>query len=359
MRDRPPEQAYVDALLFDLERELPAIWGRTVASMFMGGGTPSLFSAAAIERLLSGIRARLQLRPDAEITLEANPGTADFARFAGYRNAGVNRLSLGVQSFRDAHLSALGRIHDASEALSAFRAARVAGFDNINLDLMFGLPEQTPLQARADLERALELQPEHLSWYQLTLEPNTLFHAHPPTLPDDEQKWAMQDQGHTLLAKCGYTRYEVSAFARQGSRCEHNLNYWQFGDYLGIGAGAHTKLTDAGRGCVCRKWKKRHPRDYLQATTEGTQVEGEKQLSEAEIVFEYALNRLRLNQPFTLGEFESRCGLERSLILPLIQQAAADGLMVLEGNLVRHTRTGWLFLNNLLERFLPEDARHA
>ena len=359
LRDALPEHAYIDALLKDLEQELPSLWGRTVHSIFMGGGTPSLFSVSAMDRLLSGIRARLHLHPDAEITLEANPGTAEQERFSGYRDAGVNRLSLGIQSFSNAHLAALGRIHNAEQSLLAVQAARAAGFENINLDLMFGLPDQDSAAARADLESALALRPEHLSWYQLTLEPNTRFHAHPPVLPDDDEKWAMQTIGQSALASHGYTQYEVSAFSRAGRRCRHNLNYWRFGDYIGIGAGAHGKLTDAASGSVRRRWKKRHPRDYLEAAGTTIYLDGERSLSEPEIVFEYALNRLRLREPFSLGEFESYCGLKRDWITPLVQRAHADGLMICDGEFVQHTDTGWLFLNDLLERFLPEEVQNA
>jgi putative oxygen-independent coproporphyrinogen III oxidase len=359
LRDVLPEHAYIDALLEDLEQELPALWGRTIHTVFLGGGTPSLFSAPAIERLLSRIRARLQLHPDAEITLEANPGTAGQERFAGYRDAGVNRLSLGIQSLSDSHLNALGRIHDAEQSFLAVRAARAAGFDNINLDLMFGLPDQDAAATRADLESALALQPEHLSWYQLTVEPNTRFHADPPVLPDDDEKWAMQTFGQTVLASHGYNQYEVSAFARAGQRCRHNLNYWRFGDYIGIGAGAHGKITDVATGCMRRRWKIRHPRGYLEAAGARAYLDGERALSEPEIVFEYALNRLRLKEPFSLTEFESCCGLKRDWIMPLIQQAHADGLMICDGDLVQHTASGWLFLNDLLERFLPEEVQNA
>jgi oxygen-independent coproporphyrinogen-3 oxidase len=354
-----PEQSYVDALLEDLEQELPAVWGRTVHSIFLGGGTPSLFSSPAMNQLLSGIRARLPIHPDAEITLEANPGTTQQRRFAAYRDAGINRLSLGIQSLNDSHLQALGRIHNTEQGLMAVQAARAAGFDNVNLDLMFGLPGQTLEQSKADLEAALALQPEHLSWYQLTLEPNTLFHARPPVLPDEDEKWAMQRLGQTVLARHGYTQYEVSAFARGGRRCRHNLNYWRFGDYIGIGAGAHGKITDAGSGSIRRRWKKRHPFDYLEAASQAGYLDGERELSESETVFEYALNRLRLKQALSLSEFESCCGLTRSWITPPIRQAQADGLMIQYGELAQHTETGWLFLNDLLERFLPEEVQNA
>ncbi len=352
LRDTLPEQAYVDALLRDLELELPAVWGRTVQSVFLGGGTPSLFSAAAIDRLLSGVRARVPLSPHAEITLEANPGSAEQEKFAGYRQAGVTRLSLGIQSFNPEHLQALGRIHDSGEALGAAQAARAAGFDNFNLDLMFGLPRQTREQALADLDAAIALRPAHLSWYQLTLEPNTLFHQRPPPLPDGDEKWAMQTAGQSLLRAHGYNHYEVSAWAREARQCRHNLNYWRFGDYLGIGAGAHGKITDGGQGVIHRRWKKRHPRDYLAAAGGDACLEGQRRLEAQDLVFEFALNRLRLREGFTLEDFTLACGLARQHILPRLQQAAAEGLLRLEADRVGHTERGWRYLDDLVQRFL-------
>jgi len=261
-----PEDQYIDALLADLESDLPRVWGRPVRSVFLGGGTPSLFSPEAIERLLAGVRARVTLVPEAEVTLEANPGTVETERFRGYRAAGVNRLSIGIQSFQPEQLQKLGRIHGRDEALAAAQAARAAGFDNFNLDLMFGLPQQTLDEALADLRTALALNPTHLSLYQLTLEPNTLFHAQPPELPDEDVLAAMQEALQAELADAGFTQYEVSAYARAGRRCRHNLNYWQFGDYLGIGAGAHAKITDADG--ITRLWKVKQPRNFLE--TAGT-----------------------------------------------------------------------------------------
>ena len=352
VRDELPEQAYIDALLKDLEQELPAVWGRTVHSVFLGGGTPSLFSPEAIDRLLSGVRARLPLHPQAEITLEANPGSSEQACFAGYRSAGVNRLSIGIQSFNDARLQALGRIHNAGEALGAAQAARAAGFDNLNLDLMYGLPGQDVEQAMADLATATGLQPAHLSWYQLTLEPNTLFHSQPPPLPDEEQLWDIQEQGRSLLGAQGYTQYEVSAWAQAGRQCRHNLNYWRFGDYIGNGAGAHGKITDGGRGVIQRRWKKRHPQDYLSGAGREGCIEGQRQLDAKAALFEFALNRLRLREGFSLEEFSASSGLDREAIAPLLAQAAADGLLVVSGERVVHTERGWRFLDNLIERFL-------
>jgi oxygen-independent coproporphyrinogen-3 oxidase len=354
-----PEERYVDALLGDLEQELPAVWGRMVQTVFMGGGTPSLFSAPAMERLLSGIRARLPLQPDPEITLEANPGTVDEARFAGYREAGINRLSLGIQSFSDTHLQALGRIHSSDQGFRATEAARGAGFTNINLDLMFGLPGQDVAEAIADLRRAAALEPEHLSWYQLTIEPNTLFHARPPELPDDDIRWNMQRAARSLLAGGGYTHYEVSAFAREGRECRHNLNYWRFGDYIGIGAGAHGKITDAGHGRIRRISKRRHPRDYLENAGSPGCIVGQRELREADAVFEFVLNRLRLKQPLVLEEFESGCGLDSAWIMPAIESACEAGLLHKDGLLIRHTDKGWLFLDDLLQHFLPEVIDNA
>ncbi|TCK17033.1 anaerobic coproporphyrinogen III oxidase [Thiogranum longum] len=359
VKDDLPEDAYIDALLLDLEQELPRVWGRTVQTVFMGGGTPSLFSPAAMDRLLAGVRARLPVKPDAEITLEANPGTVEQSRFEGYREAGINRLSIGVQSLNPDHLKVLGRIHTADEARHVAEAARRAGFDNINLDLMFGLPEQGIQQALDDLDALIALQPDHISWYQLTLEPNTLFYTQRPTLPDDDARWAMQEQGQTRLAGAGYAQYEVSAYARPGHQCRHNLNYWKFGDYLGIGAGAHGKISDAARSAIIRRWKKRHPKDYLAAARSGGFVDGERELESSEAIFEFALNRLRLKQPFTLDEFEAATGLPASSLQALITRACEDGLLDFDGKQVKHTRTGWRFLDNLVELFLPREVDHA
>jgi oxygen-independent coproporphyrinogen-3 oxidase len=354
-----PEQAYIDALLKDLEQELPAVWGRTVQTVFMGGGTPSLFSAAEVDRLLSGVRALVPLSPDVEITLEANPGTLEQDKFLGYRAAGVNRLSIGIQSFSDPQLQVLGRVHSAAQALRAARAAREAGFDNLNLDLMFGLPGQDVSSAVADLEAAVQLDPAHLSWYQLTVEPNTLFHAKPPVLPDDDLRWAIQEAGQSHLAAYGYTQYEVSAYAQPGRVCRHNLNYWRFGDYIGIGAGAHGKLTDTGHGTIRRRWKKRHPQAYLASTGTAGCIDGQRLLEYGDVVFEFALNRLRLREGFALTDFTSVCGLEPEGIMPPLERAAADGLLVLNEDGVRHTERGWRFLDNLIERFLAEEDQHA
>ena len=356
VKDTLPEDAYIQALLKDLDSELPHVWGRTVQSIFMGGGTPSLISPAAMEQLLSGIRARLPLKPNAEITLEANPGSAEQQRFTGYRQAGINRLSIGIQSFSDQQLKNLGRVHNATEANRAAQAARDAGFDNFNLDLMFGLPEQTEAQALDDLQQAINLQPTHLSWYQLTLEPNTLFHARPPKLPDEDSKWSMQEAGQSQLAAHGYTQYEVSAYAQRGRTCYHNLNYWGFGDYIGIGAGAHGKITDGGHGVIRRRWKKRHPQEYLGTAGGEAGIDGQRTLTPDEAVFEFALNSLRLRQGFSLDAFEYSSGLTREHIMPLLEKAQIDGLLTVEQDRVIHSDQGWRFLDNLIEHFLAEEA---
>jgi len=347
-----PEAAYVEALLRDLTAELPGVWGRTIQTVFIGGGTPSLFSAASIDRLLAGVRALMRVSPDAEITVEANPGTVEADRFAGYRDAGINRLSLGIQSFEDARLTALGRIHGGDEARRAVDIARAAGFDNINLDLMYALPDQTVDDALRDIDAALSFAPEHLSVYQLTIEPNTYFHAHPPTLPDDDTAFAMQQAIEARLAHAGFGHYEVSAYARDKRRCRHNLNYWTFGDYLGIGAGAHGKITDH-RG-ITRRAKQRAPGEYLvHAGTERAGVET-RELTRADTIFEFMLNAARLNDGFDLELFTERTGLPTDALEPQLQSAINDGLLARGGDRISPTAIGRRFLNDLLQRFLSD-----
>ena len=345
-----PEQTYVDALLRDLEQELPRAAGRTVETIFLGGGTPSLFSPESIARLLTGIRARIAIAPNAEVTLEANPGTVDTERFKGFRDAGVNRLSIGIQSFDDDKLKALGRIHGRAEALRAAEAARAAGFDNFNLDLMFGLPEQTLEQALIDIRIAIEQQPTHLSVYQLTVEPNTLFHAKPPVLPDDGATWDMQQALQALLATNGYRQYEVSAYAQSGRECRHNLNYWQFGDYLGIGAGAHGKLTDTDG--ITRRWKLKRPEDYLSKAGTPTVIGGEQRLTRADTIAEFMLNALRLTGGFPAALFTERTGLAPDAIETSLRHAEQQGLIARNTTDIRLTEQGRRFLNNLIELFI-------
>ena len=287
-----PEKPYIQALLTNLSQELPYIWGRKLESIFIGGGTPSLFSADSIDELLCGIRTMLPFRPNIEVTLEANPGTFEQEKFKGFRQAGINRLSVGIQSFNVEHLQALGRVHNRDEALRAADIARHAGFDNFNLDLMFGLPAQSIEQALADLQQAIDLQPTHLSWYQLTLEPNTYFYKHPPVLPGDDLIADMQFKGQELLSHSCYTQYEVSAYARPGFECRHNRNYWEFGDYVAIGAGAHGKITNPAEGSITRYHNYRQPTEYMQQVSRGMARSGQQVLTEADVVFEFTLNAL-------------------------------------------------------------------
>ena len=346
-----PERAYVDALIADLQSALPLIWGRPVQTVFFGGGTPSLLSPAAIDELIAAFRALAMLTPDAEITLEANPGTVEAEKFAGFRAAGINRLSLGIQSFNDEHLKALGRIHGSAEAR---RAAQLAGehFERFNLDLMYGLPGQTHEQALTDIETALSFLPPHLSCYQLTLEPNTRFAAFPPELPEGDICADMQDAIEARLAAAGYINYETSAFAQEGRQCLHNLNYWHFGDYLGIGAGAHSKLTLHDR--VLRQMRHKHPKTYLENVRAGTPVQEETQVSAASLPFEFMMNALRLADGFAPSLFELRTAQPISTVLGPLRQAEADGLLSIGPEKIAPTAKGRRFLNVLLERFLTD-----
>lgn len=345
-----PEKAYVEALVTDLELALPDIWGRRVYSVFFGGGTPSLFSAASIETLISAFRARLPLAADCEITLEANPGTFEAEKFRGYRDAGVNRLSIGIQSFNPKHLKALGRIHDDGEARRAIDIAR-GSFDNINLDLMYALPDQTPDEARADVEAALEADTAHLSFYHLTIEPNTLFYRHPPVLPEEDAAAAMQDAIGAALAERGYVHYETSAWAKPGRECRHNLNYWRFGDYLGIGAGAHGKLSFPDRVTRTARWKQ--PKEYLQRVAEDHPVQESREVERADLVFEFMMNALRLTDGFPVASFIERTGLQIAIAEKPLREAEARGLIVRDHERIRPSALGQRFLNDLLQLFLP------
>jgi putative oxygen-independent coproporphyrinogen III oxidase len=344
------EERYVDALMADLETALPSVWGRKVQTIFIGGGTPSLFSAAAIDALLSGVRARLPVVPDAEVTLEANPGTFEREKFAGFFAAGVNRLSLGVQSFDDAKLAALGRVHDAGEARRAAEAALMI-FGNVNLDLMFALPQQTLAEAQADVAAALAFAPPHLSFYQLTLEPNTLFHRHPPPLPDDELAADMQEAVASRLAGAGYARYEVSAYAKPGRECAHNLNYWRFGDYLGIGAGAHSKISSADR--VERAVRYKQPRQYVEQALARAPAMQTTAVGRGDVGFEFMLNALRLTDGVPSALFAERTGFALAGIAPAIDAATRKGLLEPDPMLLRPTPLGRRFLNDLVGLFLP------
>ncbi|HLQ24256.1 MAG TPA: radical SAM family heme chaperone HemW [Acidiferrobacterales bacterium] len=344
-----PQQDYIAALLRDLEQDLPRAWGRHIHSIFIGGGTPSLFSPEAIDQLLSSVRALLPVSPDSEITLEANPGTVELGRFKGYRDAGINRLSIGIQSFNDEKLHALGRIHGGTEALRAAETARAAGFDNFNLDLMFGLPRQTVPEALADLKTAIAMQPSHLSLYQLTIEPNTQFHHQPPILPDDDTIWGMQQQLQALLAANNYVQYEVSAYAQPGRQCLHNLNYWRFGDYLGIGAGAHAKITDADG--ITRLWKIKQPKDYMHNPSG---IGGERRLSRREVPLEFMMNALRLTGGFPTSLFQERAGLPLSVAEKPLRRAEERGLIIWDVEAIYPTELGKRFLNEVVALFLPD-----
>ncbi|MCR6685515.1 radical SAM family heme chaperone HemW [Pseudoxanthomonas sp.] len=348
-----PFDAYVDALVRDLEHDLPLVWGRTVHSVFFGGGTPSLFPPEAIDRILQAASARLRFAPDAEITLEANPGTAEHGRFDGYRAAGVNRISFGIQSFDDGCLARLGRIHDSGEAESAVKLAQDAGFDNLNLDLMYALPGQDLAMAERDLERAFALQPAHVSHYQLTLEPNTVFFARPPKgIPDDDAAWDIQERCQALLADAGYDHYETSAYARPGRQCAHNLNYWRYGDYLGIGAGAHGKITLGAEQAILRRWKHKHPAAYMAAAGGAQAIGGDDRIAPEQRPFEYMLNALRLHEGFDLADFEVRTGLSRDSITAALAGAREREWLRLEDSRVRPTALGRRFANDVIELFL-------
>jgi len=350
-RDALPEREYVDALLRDLADDLPRVWGRAVQTVFIGGGTPSLMSVEAIDQLLSGLRALLALRPDAEITLEANPGSAERERFGEYRAAGINRLSIGVQSFSDDSLQRLGRIHGRREAIAAAEMAHAAGFDNFNLDLMFALPQQTPTQAAEDVATAIALEPTHISYYQLTLEPNTRFFAQPPTLPDDDSAWRIQQRGQALLAEAGYGQYEISAHAREGRRCAHNVNYWQFGDYLGIGAGAHAKISDAAQQRITRLAKRRGPQDYLDNAGNPALIQSERIVTRKEVGLEFMMNALRLTEGFAPPLFAAHTGQPLSLVEAPLRIAEERGLLEWSVDNIRASEKGRLFLDDLLGLF--------
>jgi putative oxygen-independent coproporphyrinogen III oxidase len=350
--DTVPYSRYIEALVADLDAALPLVWGRTIHSIFIGGGTPSLFSPQAIDQLLASVRARLKLEPGCEITLEANPGTFEKDRFRDYRSAGVTRLSIGVQSFNDTHLQALGRVHDAAQAIAAVEEA-AKSFETFNLDLMYALPGQTLGMLETDLAMALSLSPPHFSVYHLTIEPNTLFAKYPPHIPEDDTAYAMLDLLTERATVAGLQRYEVSAYARDGHRCWHNLNYWQFGDYLGIGAGAHSKLSFAHR--VQRQVRFREPRLYMDKALAGASIAQDNEVPRADLPFEFMLNALRLKQGFSLTDFAERTGLAITAIQHGLDTAEARGLIERDFARVKPTPKGFDFLNDLQTLFLPQD----
>jgi putative oxygen-independent coproporphyrinogen III oxidase len=352
--DDLPVAETVGALMADLDRDLddyPSLRHRRIGSVFFGGGTPSLFPPAAIADILAGANARLAFSDDAEVTLEANPGTTERGRFVGYREGGVNRVSLGVQSFDDAMLQRLGRIHGRAEALQAAAEVHAAGIPELNLDLMYALPQQDLDGATADVEQAIALAPTHLSHYQLTLEPHTEFAARPPVLPDDDLAFTMMEACQQRLAAAGFRHYETSAYAREGHACRHNLTYWRFGDYLGIGAGAHGKLTIDG--VARRRWKHRHPRHWLQHAGSAAGIGGDDAVAAVDLPFEFAMNALRLHEGFTLAQFTATTGLPAAAIGETLRRADARGLLEREGERIFASERGRRFLNDLLTLFLP------
>ena len=354
IKDQLPEEEYLQALLNDLEQDLPKVWGRRVQSIFIGGGTPSVLSPEFYDRLFSSLRALVMINANAEITMEANPGATDFSKFKGFREAGINRLSIGVQSFDDEKLQVLGRIHNANEVLNAFDAARKAGFTNINLDLMFGLPAQSVQQGLRDIEQALLMQPEHLSYYQLTIEPNTFFYNQPPSLPEDDLIWEIQQEAQLRIAENGFAQYEVSAYAKPNKRCAHNRNYWEFGDYLGIGAGAHSKLTDVNQQKIIRLIKEKHPREYLSKVSQSSLIIDERTLNRNDLAIEFMMNALRLSAGFPVALFSERTGLPITVVEEPLQRAEQQGLIEWTMDTIRPTEKGLLFLNDLLGLFLRD-----
>lgn len=344
-----PETAYVDALIADLEQAVPKIWGRKIRSIFFGGGTPSLFSSESIDRILSHVRMLTQLEYGAEITLEANPGTVDAAHFSGYKQAGVNRVSLGIQSFNDAHLQALGRIHNQAQAQQAITLA-LNTFEQVNLDVMYGLPDQTLAEALHDAQTAVNFNTPHLSFYHLTLEPNTAFYHTPPSLPDDDLSATMQEQIEILLKSNGYQHYETSAFAQTGKQCRHNLNYWQFGDYLGIGAGAHSKLSYHDK--ITRESRYKHPKQYMEKTLSSEHIEQERIIRTDELGFEFMMNALRLNDGVEGSLFAQHTGLNITSLSAKLHNAQSKGLLEPSLTRIKPTLRGQRYLNDLLQLFL-------
>lgn len=347
LKGEVPHDDYVAHLLADLDADLPLVAGREIRTIFIGGGTPSLLSAEAMQTLMDGVRARIPVAADAEVTMEANPGTVEADRFSGYQKAGINRISIGVQSFGDDKLIRLGRIHDAGEAKRAARLAATLGLRSFNLDLMHGLPEQHLGEALSDLRQAIELAPPHLSWYQLTIEPNTSFGSLPPVLPDDDLLWDIFSQGHQLLTQAGYVQYETSAYAKPGFQCQHNLNYWRFGDYLGIGCGAHGKISFAD-GRILRTVKTKHPRGYM----EGRYLDQQDEVATEDRPFEFFMNRFRLLEAMPRRDFTDYTGLPESVVRPQIEAALNAGEISETATHWQITEHGKLFLNTLLERFL-------
>ena len=352
--DTLPEDQYIDALIQDLKSHAIDVQNRKVCSIFIGGGTPSLFAAKSIQRLLDAVANQLTLEDDIEITIEANPGTIDEKNFSGFREAGVNRISIGVQSFANTQLMSLGRIHNAQTAINSVHAAKRAGFENFNIDLMYALPQQDLASAIHDVERAVELNPTHISYYQLTIEPNTHFYRQPPHLPDTQASWEIQQSGMELLAKHGYQQYEISAYAKVGQRCKHNQNYWRFGDYLGIGAGAHQKLSFEIPNKIMRCEKPKHPQQYMRHITDEKPLAQAHTLNEEDIIFEFMLNALRLKHGFTKQQFETYTGLPMERILQPLETHIEEGLLIKDNNQIYCSIRGYEFLDDVLQSWLPQ-----
>ncbi len=348
-----PAEEYIQALIADLEGDLPLVWGRPVGSVYFGGGTPSLFSASHVATFLSAMRARLDLRPDVEITLEANPGTVEHDSFTAYAQAGINRVSLGVQSFSDERLMGIGRIHGSVEIDQALQSLSEAGIANFNIDLMYALPGQSPAQSRHDVEMAINAGPAHISYYQLTIEPNTAFAAQPPLLPADDVAWGMQQAGVDMLEAAGYGQYEISAFARTGMQSRHNMNYWRYGDFLAVGAGAHGKITLPAEGVVQRYAKHRHPKRYLQGSADSGWLAEKRVVTDDERVFEFFLNQLRLKRGVYIDDFGPRTGLQWKIVEDRVQKAIDTGLLEVVQKRLRPTNLGWKFVNDIQQMFLP------
>jgi putative oxygen-independent coproporphyrinogen III oxidase len=351
--EKPPAEEYIEALVADLEQDLPLVWGRPVQSIYFGGGTPSLFSADQIEAFLSAARARLDLRPDVEITLEANPGTIERDSFPAYAQAGINRVSLGVQSFDDSLLESVGRIHGRNEIEKSLGSLQAAGISNFNIDLMYALPAQSPEQAISDIQLAIEAGPAHISLYQLTIEPNTAFAAQPPPLPDQDIAWDMQQAGLEMLESNAYGQYEISAFSKKEKQSRHNMNYWRYGDFLAIGAGAHGKITSAADGQVKRYAKHRHPKRYLEGLVSGDWRAELRVVNDKELIFEFFLNQLRLKQGVTISDFSPRTGLPWKAVESRVNKAIDKGLLEVRDQRVCPTALGWKFVNDIQQMFLP------
>ena len=345
------ESTYTDALISDLHTEYAQVDNRIINSIFFGGGTPSLFSAGSIARILKAVDEATSLSKNAEITLEANPGTFEQEKFSAYRESGINRLSIGIQSFNETHLKKLGRIHDSEQAHTAIETAKRAGFDNINLDLMFALPEQTIEQATKDIKTACEANVNHISHYQLTIEPNTYFHKYPPVLPENDTSWDMQNACHEILSQHQYYQYEVSAFSKTGKQCIHNNNYWLFGDYIGIGAGAHGKITDSATGEKTRRWKKKQPKEYIQQALAGNATSGFEIIKKEDLFFEFLMNGLRLKDGFKIETFEQRTGLVKDDLLAALQSIDVS-MLDIQKDKISTSQQGYRFLNNVLEKLL-------